>query len=223
MTHQHTTKELQGDMSSILVFLEELFPNYDGKVIPSLCQVMEYRDFLQRVLILDSIITTDTVAEMKYYIKVWNHEDQMKDLSANERIPIKLYINSDGGSLIDAMALIDYMQASITPIYTINEGSACSAGGLILMAGHKRFAYGSSIFLLHDGSTAFGGDLNKVIDMAKFTQAYENDVVRPFVLAHTNITLEDYETNHRRDWFMTTKDMLKYGVIDEVITRIITE
>jgi ATP-dependent Clp protease protease subunit len=51
--------------------------------------------------------------------------------------PLTLYINSDGGSLPDAFALIDVMRMSKTPIRTIGIGSICSSGFLIFAAGTK--------------------------------------------------------------------------------------
>jgi len=51
--------------------------------------------------------------------------------------PLTLYINSDGGNLTDAFALIDIMRMSKKPIRTIGIGSVCSSAFLIFVAGTK--------------------------------------------------------------------------------------
>ena len=55
--------------------------------------------------------------------------------------PITLYINSIGGSLIDALALIDVMKKSKRKVRTIGIGSICSAAFLIFASGEKGERY----------------------------------------------------------------------------------
>ena len=74
-----------------------------------------------------------------YDIIKWNKED--KNIPIEERKPIKIFINSDGGCLNSILNLIDTIKLSKTPIITIGMGKAYSAGGLLLMAGHKRYIY----------------------------------------------------------------------------------
>lgn len=50
---------------------------------------------------------------------------------------LTLYINSTGGSLYDAFALIDIMKASVRPVRTIGVGSIMSAAFLIFVSGQK--------------------------------------------------------------------------------------
>lgn len=59
----------------------------------------------------------------------------------NKRDPIKLYINSCGGTIYDMWALIDAIQNSKTPIHTYCMGYAMSAAFDIFLAGHKRYCY----------------------------------------------------------------------------------
>lgn len=55
----------------------------------------------------------------------------------NDDVTLTLYINSDGGNLPDAFALIDIMRMSKKPIRTIGIGSVCSSAFLIFAAGTK--------------------------------------------------------------------------------------
>ena len=63
----------------------------------------------------------------------WIIFENMKE--GNE--PLSLYINSDGGNLPDAFALIDIMRMSKKTIRTIGVGSVCSSAFFIFAAGTK--------------------------------------------------------------------------------------
>lgn len=60
-----------------------------------------------------------------------------ENLQNTENRQLTLYINSVGGSLQDAFALIDAMKASSVPISTIGIGSICSAAFLVFASGQK--------------------------------------------------------------------------------------
>lgn len=145
-----------------------------------------------------------------------NRED--KDLPVKERKPIVLFINSPGGSVPDGFALISTIEASRTPVYTVNVGMWCSMAFLIGIAGAKRYSLPNMTFLLHDGSAFIAGSANKVQDRMRFDMRFEKEVVRPHVLKHTKITKKEYKHKSREEFYMLTKDALEYGVIDEIVT-----
>lgn len=72
---------------------------------------------------------------------------------------LTLYINSIGGSLQDAFALIDVMSSSSYPIRTVGVGSICSAAFLIFAAGYKgsRFIAKSTSIMCHQFSDEIVG------------------------------------------------------------------
>ena len=82
---------------------------------PSL--VNYWRDRARRIIWIDTEITEDIVAIIRWIIK-WNEED--RGLPADEREPIKLYINSPGGLLIPTIAVCDAIIMSKTPVYGYN-------------------------------------------------------------------------------------------------------
>ena len=51
--------------------------------------------------------------------------------------PMKLHINSDGGNLTDAFALMDVMRTSPVPIATVGMGNLMSSAFMIFAAGAK--------------------------------------------------------------------------------------
>ncbi|MBQ3453120.1 ATP-dependent Clp protease proteolytic subunit [Candidatus Saccharibacteria bacterium] len=114
-------------------------------------------------------------------------------IDPEEREPIRLYINSPGGDVTEGFALISAIEISKTPVYTINMGQWSSMAFLIGIAGHKRFSLPKASFLMHDGSIFLYGSANKVKDRVEFENRFENEVVKPFVLAHSKMLEEDYD------------------------------
>jgi ATP-dependent protease ClpP protease subunit len=125
---------------------------------------------LDRQIFFNDIIDDNLVA-FYYQILQWNKED--KDVLVENRKPIKIFINSDGGEVDAVMNFIDMIKLSKTPIITIGMGKCYSSGGLMLIAGHKRYILSNTKFLLHDGSTGAIGNTGKVLDNLEFTQKME--------------------------------------------------
>ena len=54
----------------------------------------------------------ESIILYNYYIKEWNRED--KDIPIEERNPIKIYINTDGGCLASILSFLDFIKLSKT-------------------------------------------------------------------------------------------------------------
>lgn len=111
----------------------------------------DIEDNEQRRIYINSEIDENIVDTAVYHILRYNRLD--KDTPIISREPIKIYINSPGGSVADGYALIDAIKLSKTPVYTINLANCLSMALLIFISGHKRFCMPHAEFLLHDGSS----------------------------------------------------------------------
>ena len=89
--------------------------------------------------------------------------------SQNNELPIYLYINSPGGSVMAGAQLVDCMNFISAPVYTIALGTAASMAGVILSAGEKghRYCMKSSQILVHamSGGTGQGRTRDNIISM----------------------------------------------------------
>lgn len=76
-------------------------------------------------------------------IKKYNEQDSS--------LPIRIIINSYGGEVSNAYAIIDEMKKSKSTIESLCQGSCISAAALLLMSGTKGYRYSteSSIILIH--------------------------------------------------------------------------
>lgn len=173
-----------------------------------------YRRLKDREIVWNSIIN-DCMIDIPLYIFKWNKED--KGIPVEERKPIKIFINSDGGDANVTLFTANVIALSKTPVITIGMGRSYSSGGLLLMAGHKRYVFDMTSILIHDGSTGAIGDTGKVLDNLEFTKESERRMC-DFILKHTKIPKELLEKNYRRDWFMFSDEAIQYGIADEIIT-----
>ncbi|MBQ3474175.1 ATP-dependent Clp protease proteolytic subunit [Candidatus Saccharibacteria bacterium] len=206
------------------------FENDDAvKVTCSIPEKRRLHDLAKRRLYLYGEITgfddeegmtsfASKTGELVEFILDYNREDRGK--SPEEREPIKLFINSPGGNLNEGFALIDAIKLSKTPVYTINIGQWSSMSFLIGITGHKRFSFPHSTFLLHDGFSGALGSSNKVQDRVKFEERFENEVVKPHVLAYSNMKDVEYDALARVEYYLLPEDALERGFIDEIITDI---
>ena len=149
------------------------------------------------------------------YIRFWNKYDDKCNIPIEDRKPIKIYIDSNGGCLSDTFTMIDAIKLSKTPVWTICTGSAYSGGFFTFIAGHRRFAYDHASFLYHEGATATGADAGKFRNYAEFYQK-ELEQLKEVTLKYTKITPEEYKEHIKDDWWMTADEALKYGVCDEI-------
>lgn len=172
------------------------------------------RDLEQRKLFVSDNITAFSVYPIVKHILQFNKEDS--GIPKDERRPILLYMTSPGGEESAGFSLIDAIQNSETPVYTINLGTWYSMAFLIGLSGHKRFATQNAKFLLHDGSYFMCDSSTKVQDRMEFCKKGEERIKR-YVLSHSKISEEEYDSKLRVEWFMFADEAKNNGVIDYII------
>ena len=173
-----------------------------------------YRD---RKIIFNDDVDHRIINSIVHWIHKWNEQDDAAGLVGNERPTIKIYITSNGGDVIAGFAALDAIKSSKTTVETIAIGCAASMGILLLMAGHRRYAYPNTVLLIHDGSLGAHGTSNKV----KSTMAFYDKLdkrVKKFILENTTISEELYTEKADVEWFMFADDEgLNLGIVDELI------
>ena len=79
----------------------------------------------------------------------------LTNLSQKSTKPIKLLINSPGGSVEDGQMVVDAILTAKAPIITVALGKAMSAAFDIFIAGDRRIVYPNTILMMHSGSSRF--------------------------------------------------------------------
>lgn len=133
---------------------------------------------------------------------------------------ISLYVNSPGGSVDDTMAIYDTMQFIGSPISTFCIGRAQSGGAVILAAGKKgsRHALPHAKVMLHQpwgGITGQASDIKIQAEQILLAKKMINEILAK----HTGQPVEKIAEETERDKYMTAEEALKYGLIDDVLTK----
>lgn len=175
----------------------------------------------QRTFVIDYELEEDyQCIELAKTIIQLNAEE--KETPVESLKPVTLWVYSFGGDLDQAMALCDVIEASRIPIITVCLGVAMSAGFLIFLAGHRRYALKQNQLLVHSGSASFSGTAEQI------SSAQENykktlDKMKGYILEHTSIDEKLFKKNQTKDWYINGEDIEKFGIakivksFDEII------
>ena len=135
--------------------------------------------------------------------------------------PIEIIFNSPGGSVIDGMALFDFilsLRNAGHDITTVAYGYAASMAGILLQAGTRREMGKEAYILIHEISTAVGGKIGEIEDEVEFVKKIQKRVVSIFVdRSGGKLTRAKIMHNwKRKDWWLDSEEALSLGVVDSV-------
>lgn len=198
---------------TIRQIVENITIELPDQVLPDPAVVNYYQFEQDRKLFLDQDVGYP-ILEMIKLIMRWNMEDKEKPIE--ERIPITIYIMSDGGSLVYMWSMLDIMLASKTPIITVNLGVAASSAALIFMAGSRRYMLSKSVTVIHQGSAEVAGDANKIMD-AVDNYKLELDKMKTFILSRTSINPKLFNKKNKDDWYIDADACVEYGICDKIV------
>lgn len=168
----------------------------------------------ERKIYLNTAIDENIVETAMAQILKWNKED--KGVAVEERQPIKLYINSVGGSVFEGLVLCDIIKNSKTPVHGVVLAYGYSMGCIIFLATHKRFMFENSSLLIHDGQTALSGSANKVKDIQMFYTKLD-ERLKKIVLDNSTITSREYNKNADREQYLLADECKKKGLCHFII------
>lgn len=168
-----------------------------------------------RVIILNDAVDECILENITLQILKFNQEDI--GLPEDKRKPIKLFIQSPGGNMIDGFNLIDVIEASITPVYTICFSNSCSMAFHLFITGKKRYAFKNSILLNHDGDIELRNSGSKAKDTMDFIEKL-NERVKNHVLGYTKMDSDFYDSIYEKEFYMFADDKAKeLGCVDYII------
>ena len=160
---------------------------------------------------IDDVVANLVVAQLIYL----SADDPEKE--------IQIYINSPGGSVSSGFAIYDTMQYVQAPISTVCIGRAASFGTVVLMAGAKgkRFSLPSSTIHMHQpliGGQGLQGQASD-LDIHAREIVRIRGVLNDLISKHTGQSLERVERDTDRDFFLSAKEAVDYGLIDGIIEK----
>jgi ATP-dependent Clp protease protease subunit len=157
---------------------------------------------------IDDHVANIVIAQLLFL----ENEDPKKD--------IKLYINSPGGSVTSAMAIYDTMNHVKPDVSTVCVGIAASAAAVLLSSGSKgkRFCLPNSEVMIHQVMGGVEGQASDIAITAKhILRTKEN--LNKILSKNTGKPVSQVEKDSDRDYYMTSDEAKKYGIIDEIIVK----
>ena len=200
---------------------KDLVSKYENSeaLITGIDKLTEMMAFKNRELYLNDV-TREVADAFNTYIRIWNKLDVESRLPVDEREPIKIYINSNGGYVQDMWSLVDIMINSKTPIYTYSTGYAHSCGFLIFIAGTKRFITKHTKMCCHQfsgGATGMYQDIKeKVEDLDRMWRDFED-----YICTQTKITKARLQEIREKklDWYIYSEESIGLGVATDFVDK----
>lgn len=133
---------------------------------------------------------------------------------------IYLYINSPGGSVTGAFAIIDTIQLLSSPVKTIAVGLAASSAALIFLSGAKnqRYMLHDSLLLLHQPLGRTQGPESNIAILAKQLLKTRNKI-EEFIATNSKISLKNIKQMIERDSYIDATQAKKLGLTDKIIDK----
>lgn len=170
------------------------------------------RLMMDRIIFLGTPINDYVANVIQAQLLFLDTSDPGKDIS--------IYINSPGGSVHAGLGIYDTMQFIGSQVSTICTGMAASMAAVLLVAGEKgkRCALKHSRVMIHQ---PMGGMQGQASDMEiNYKQIMLlRDELYQIISDHSGQNFEKILKDSDRDYWMTSKEALDYGMIDKILTK----
>jgi ATP-dependent Clp protease protease subunit len=164
-----------------------------------------------RIIFLGGVIEDNMANLIVAQLLFLQSEDAKKDIS--------LYINSPGGSVTSTLAIVDTMNFIKPDVSTYCMGIAASGAALVLSAGTKgkRFALPNAEIMIHQPlmSGVEGQATDIAITAKQILKTKER--LNKMLSSNSGQPLAKVEQDAERDFFMSSDEAKKYGLIDKIL------
>jgi len=189
-------------------------------------------DTSKRLLYINDVIDSNLAKEFTEKLNEIDFEDMMimrsnlqklamfgVNVDTLDKPPIKVFMNSPGGHVYDALSIYD-MISDREDIICICSGKVMSAATFILLAFNEKLRYATknTTFMIHSPSSFLYGKLKDMVDDVNETKRLDK-IITDIYLKRSKIPkalLTDIY-KEKKDYFFTAKEALKYGMIDKII------
>ena len=140
--------------------------------------------------------------------------------STDSSADISLYLNTPGGQVSSGLAIYDTMQIIAPDVATICTGMAASMGSVLLYAGAKgkRSALPHSKVLIHQPLGGAKGQASDIEIAAREILKTKQELYS-IISEHSGQSIEKITADADRDFWMSSREALEYGMIDEILSK----
>lgn len=164
----------------------------------------------ERIIFLSGPIEDDTANIVIAQLLFLQSEDSKKNIS--------LYINSPGGSVTATLAMLDTINHIKPDVSTVCVGLAASGGAVLLSAGKKgkRYILPNAEVMIHQPWGGAQGQATDIEITAKHILS-TRERLNKILSKNTGQPLKQIEKDVERDFYMSSEDAKKYGIVDEIL------
>ena len=170
------------------------------------------RLMMDRIIFLGTEVNDYTANVIQAQLLYLDSVDSDRDIS--------IYLNTPGGSVYAGLGIYDTMQFVKSKVATICTGMAASMGAVLLVAGEKgmRAALPHSRVMIHQPLGGIQGQASDIEITAREILKLKDELYQ-IISDHSGQTVEKIRQDADRDYWMTAKEALEYGMIDKVYSR----
>lgn len=156
-------------------------------------------------------INEKSVALCMERIDVWHRLDPNCDIT--------IIFTSPGGSVVDGMALWDYLHSMKDTghrLITVAQGMAASMAGILIQAGDERIMGKESYLLIHQVQAGVMGSFGELEDRMKWLELVQERILDIFAKRSKMPRNQIKKKWTRTDWWLSSDEALDLGFVDKV-------
>jgi ATP-dependent Clp protease protease subunit len=167
---------------------------------------------MDRIIFMGTAINDQVANIIQAQLLFLESTDSTKD--------IQIYINSPGGSVYAGLGIYDTMQLIKPDVATICTGMAASMGAVLLCAGEKgkRSGLTHSRVMIHQPLGGAQGQASDIEITTREILTLKEELYK-IISKHTGQDYDKVYEDSDRDYWMKADKALKYGMIDEILTK----
>lgn len=170
--------------------------------------------FDSRIIYITGQINAEMSSSVISQLLLLESEDAEQDIT--------LCISSEGGSVVDGLAIIDVMNHVSCDVCTVGIGMVCSMAAAIFSSGAKgkRYSLPHTEFLLHQLMSGIpqmtqAEDMRIAMNHVMTTKQSLNRLLSE----NTGKTIRQIEKDTDRDYWMNAEEAVHYGLADSVLCK----
>lgn len=183
-----------------------------SKVAKQLKEIIDYdiNKTTRTILISSAIGTNDDECDFRFINACF---DVLEERSKKKKIVMK--INSPGGDFYETLAMVGRMEESPCYVVTKGFGHMCSGAAILLISGDMRMMSKHSILMFHESRYGTFGEHQRNKDYVEQAEK-EMDRMCELLANKSFMSIEWWkEKLHKKDFYLTSKEALQYGIIDK--------
>jgi ATP-dependent Clp protease protease subunit len=167
-----------------------------------------------RIIFLSDVVDTEMYSRVVAQLLYLANEDP--------KTPIRMYLNSPGGSVSDGLAIYDTMQLVPCDVETYCLGNAASMGAVLLSGGTKgkRFVLPHARVMIHQpliGGVMRGVATDLAIEAREMMRI--RDLLYQILGRHTGKPFEQIKKDCDRNFWMSAQEAVAYGICDQIVEK----